>query len=82
MSTAISGIAQALIGGQPLLILGVAEPTVLIYGFMYKFADGQEFSKVFVPWCSWVCIWCSIFLLIFSFSGKPILPQQPCNQMP
>jgi hypothetical protein len=25
---------QALIGGQPLLIIGVAEPIVLIYGFM------------------------------------------------
>eukprot|EP00892_Ulva_mutabilis_P000727 jgi/Ulvmu1/10655/UM066_0036.1 len=69
MSTAISGIAQALIGGQPLLILGVAEPTVLMYGFMYQFADGQNFAKVFVPWCSWVCLWTALFLIIFSFSG-------------
>ena len=34
ISTAVSGVVQALLGGQPLLIIGVAEPIVLIYGFM------------------------------------------------
>lgn len=33
LATAVGGIAQALLGGQPLLIVGVAEPIVLIYGF-------------------------------------------------
>ncbi|KAJ6842418.1 putative boron transporter 2 [Iris pallida] len=33
-STAICGIIHSIIGGQPLLILGVAEPTVLIYTFV------------------------------------------------
>eukprot|EP00892_Ulva_mutabilis_P000726 jgi/Ulvmu1/10654/UM066_0035.1 len=69
ISTAISGCIQSFVGGQPLLILGVAEPIVLMYGFMYKFADGQGFADVFVPWCTWVTIWCSIFLLIFAFTG-------------
>lgn len=40
IATAITGIVQAVIGGQPLLIIGVAEPIVLIYSFMYSFAKG------------------------------------------
>ena len=40
IATAITGVAQAMIGGQPLLIVGVAEPIVLIYSFMYQFAKG------------------------------------------
>ena len=30
-----------MVGGQPLLIVGVAEPIVLIYSFMYQFAKGE-----------------------------------------
>lgn len=74
ISTAISGSIQSFIGGQPLLILGVAEPIVLMYGFMFQFAEGQGFEDVFVPWCTWVTIWCSIFLLIFAFTGAPSAP--------
>lgn len=40
IATAITGAVQALVGGQPLLIIGVAEPIVLIYSFMYTFAQG------------------------------------------
>ena len=40
IATAIMGVAQAIVGGQPLLIVGVAEPIVLIYSFMYQFAKG------------------------------------------
>ena len=40
IATAITGVAQAVIGGQPLLIVGVAEPIVLIYSFMYQFVKG------------------------------------------
>ena len=40
VATAIMGTAQAVLGGQPLLIVGVAEPIVLIYSFMFSFAKG------------------------------------------
>lgn len=37
---------QALLGGQPLLIVGVAEPIVLMYGYMYSFMQvGRHLSK-------------------------------------
>ena len=40
IATAIMGVVQAVVGGQPLLIVGVAEPIILIYTFMYSFAKG------------------------------------------
>ena len=46
IATAITGVAQALVGGQPLLIVGVAEPIVLIYSFMYQFAKGGHHSPL------------------------------------
>jgi hypothetical protein len=42
IATAVTGVVQALIGGQPLLIVGVAEPIILIYTFMYQFAKGGQ----------------------------------------
>jgi boron transporter len=54
-STALCGIIHSIIGGQPLLILGVAEPTVLMYTFMYNFAKDREDlgHKLFLPWTGW-----------------------------
>lgn len=54
-STAICGIIHAIIGGQPLLILGVAEPTVIMYTYLYNFAKsrpdlGQE---LYLAWAGW-----------------------------
>ncbi len=41
-ATAISGVLQAVVGGQPLLIVGVAEPIVLVYKYMYEFAKDND----------------------------------------
>ena len=41
-ATALTGVIQAVVGGQPLLIVGVAEPIVLIYKFMYEFAKDKQ----------------------------------------
>ncbi|KAG2448914.1 hypothetical protein HYH02_006262 [Chlamydomonas schloesseri] len=58
-ATAITGVVQAVVGGQPLLIVGVAEPVVLIYGFMFQWAGGQEGlgRGRFLGWAAWVCVW-------------------------
>lgn len=69
VSSAIAGTVQAFIGGQPLLIMGVAEPIVLMYGFMHQFAENEDFVDVFVPWCTWVTIWSSLFLFLFAVTG-------------
>lgn len=57
-STALCGIIHSIVGGQPLLILGVAEPTVLMYTFMFKFAkDRPDLGpKLFLAWTGWYAI--------------------------
>lgn len=56
-STAMCGVIHSIIGGQPLLILGVAEPTVIMYTFMFKFARNRPDlgSKLFLAWTGWYC---------------------------
>ncbi|KAI7984243.1 putative boron transporter 2 [Camellia lanceoleosa] len=70
-STAICGIIHSIIGGQPLLILGVAEPTVLMYTFMFNFAkEGPDLGhKLFLPWTGWVCVWTAILLFLLAILG-------------
>lgn len=55
LSTAICGILHSIFGGQPLLILGVAEPTVLMYTYMYNFAKGRDDlgQRLFLAWAGW-----------------------------
>jgi hypothetical protein len=39
-ATAMAGVLQSVLGGQPLLIVGVAEPIVLVYYYIFKYCDG------------------------------------------
>ncbi|XP_072998554.1 boron transporter 4-like isoform X2 [Typha latifolia] len=73
-STAICGIMHSILGGQPMLIVGVAEPTVIMYTYLYNFAKGQADlgGRLFLAWAGWVCIWtaCMLFILaIFNASA-------------
>lgn len=68
-STAVAGVTQSLVGGQPLLIIGVAEPIVLIYGYMYDYAkDSKDLQNgaLFLPWAAWCCAWTAVFIFILS----------------
>ncbi|KAH7511391.1 hypothetical protein FEM48_ZijujUnG0018600 [Ziziphus jujuba var. spinosa] len=70
-STALCGIIHSIIGGQPLLILGVAEPTVIMYTFMFKFAKDRPDlgSKLFLAWTGWVCVWTAALLFLLAILG-------------
>ncbi|CAN6453130.1 unnamed protein product [Victoria cruziana] len=70
-STAICGIIHSIFGGQPLLILGVAEPTVLMYTFMFNFAkDRPDLGpKLFLAWTGWVCVWTAFLLILLAVLG-------------
>ncbi|KAG0471945.1 hypothetical protein HPP92_016491 [Vanilla planifolia] len=70
-STALCGIIHSIVGGQPLLILGVAEPTVLMYTFMYKFAKDRPDvgRKLFLAWTGWVCVWTAFLLFLLAIVG-------------
>ncbi|CAL5093013.1 unnamed protein product [Urochloa decumbens] len=70
-STALCGIIHSIVGGQPLLILGVAEPTVLMYTFMFNFAkDRPDLGRnMFLAWTGWVCVWTAILLFLLAILG-------------
>jgi hypothetical protein len=81
VSTALCGIIHSILGGQPLLILGVAEPTVIMYTYLYNFAKGREHlgQKLFLAWAGWYgkfvlclaqncCLYLDLFY-VFVFSG-------------
>lgn len=70
-STSLCGIIHSILGGQPLLILGVAEPTVLMYTFMFKFAKDRKDlgQELFLAWTAWVCVWTAILLFILAILG-------------
>ncbi|XP_027939770.1 probable boron transporter 7 isoform X1 [Vigna unguiculata] len=67
-STAICGIIQSIFGGQPMLILGVAEPTVIMYTILYQFCikSPDLGVEMFLPWAGWVCVWTAIMLILLA----------------
>lgn len=54
-STALCGVIHSIFGGQPLLILGVAEPTIIMYTYLYNFAKGRPEmgQELFLAWAGW-----------------------------
>uniref|UniRef100_A0A7I4BXC6 Bicarbonate transporter-like transmembrane domain-containing protein n=1 Tax=Physcomitrium patens TaxID=3218 RepID=A0A7I4BXC6_PHYPA len=70
-STTICGIIQAIVGGQPLLIVGVSEPTSLVYTFMYDFAKNRPEigARFFLGWAAWVCVWSAFMLAALAILG-------------
>ncbi|KAH0933913.1 hypothetical protein HID58_011030 [Brassica napus] len=71
VSTALCGVIHSIIGGQPLLILGVAEPTVIMYTFMFNFAKNRQDlgSNLFLAWTGWVCLWTGLLLFLLAILG-------------
>lgn len=69
-STALCGVIHSIIGGQPLLILGVAEPTVIMYTFLFTFAKGRPDlgRNLFVAWAGWWAISSKFFLKVTQYS--------------
>lgn len=67
-STAICGVIHSIFGGQPLLILGVAEPTVIMYTYLYNFSKGRPElgSRLYLAWTGWVCVWTALLLFLLA----------------
>ncbi|CAL9206117.1 unnamed protein product, partial [Musa hybrid cultivar] len=75
-STAICGVIHSVIGGQPMLIVGVAEPTVIMYTYLYSFAKGREDlgGRLYLAWAGWVCVWTAVMLFLLSiFNASAII---------
>ncbi|XP_075489007.1 putative boron transporter 7 isoform X1 [Primulina tabacum] len=65
-STAICGIIHSVFGGQPLLILGVAEPTIIMYTYLYHFAKKSIGRELYLAWAGWVCVWTALILFLLA----------------
>ncbi|KAM0829609.1 hypothetical protein ACQ4PT_066772 [Festuca glaucescens] len=67
-STALCGIIHSFLGGQPLLIVGVAEPTIIMYTYLYNYAKKQPGlgERIYLAWAGWVCIWTAIMLFLLA----------------
>ncbi|KAK5832631.1 hypothetical protein PVK06_016433 [Gossypium arboreum] len=67
-STALCGILHSIFRGQPLLILGVAEPTVIMYTYLYNFAKGRDDlgQELYLAWVGWVRVWTALLLFLLS----------------
>lgn len=54
-STALCGIIHSIFGGQPLLILGVAEPTAIMYTYLYDICKKRPElgAHLFLAWAGW-----------------------------
>ncbi|KAL2332435.1 hypothetical protein Fmac_020016 [Flemingia macrophylla] len=67
-STAICGIIHSILGGQPLLIVGVAEPTIIMYNYLYNFAKDRNSlgRELYLAWAGWVCLWTSLSLFLLA----------------
>lgn len=65
-STAICGFIHSIFGGQPLLILGVAEPTIIMYSYLYSFAKKSVGAELYLAWAGWVCVWTALMLFLLA----------------
>ncbi|XP_022153670.1 boron transporter 4 [Momordica charantia] len=67
-STAICGILHSILGGQPLLVVGVAEPTIIMYTYLYNFCkDRKDIGRdLFLAWAGWVCVWTALLLFLLA----------------
>jgi len=71
MSTAICGVMGAVLHGQPLLIVGVTGPTIILYGAMYGVATSAGIP--FIPFMGWVCVWAAIMFVFLGLFGAAAL---------
>ncbi|CAI9755622.1 unnamed protein product [Fraxinus pennsylvanica] len=66
ISTAICGVIHSIFGGQPMLILGVAEPTIIMYTYLYSFTKKGMGKELYLAWAGWVCVWTALFLFLLA----------------
>ena len=67
LSTGFIGVLWALIGGQPLCIIGVTMPVAIFTSVCYILAEQLEVP--FLPWLGWVCIFSGLMHIALAALG-------------
>ncbi|MBA0696739.1 hypothetical protein Goari_003266 [Gossypium aridum] len=62
------GTIHSILGGQPLLIVGVAETTIIMYTYLYHFCKQRPDlgRELFLAWTAWVCVWTAMLLILLA----------------
>eukprot|EP01029_Cantina_marsupialis_P032408 TRINITY_DN9868_c0_g2_i1.p1 TRINITY_DN9868_c0_g2~~TRINITY_DN9868_c0_g2_i1.p1 ORF type:complete len:950 (+),score=326.52 TRINITY_DN9868_c0_g2_i1:44-2893(+) len=71
VATAGCGIVYALVGGQPLMILGGTGPLLIFTGVLYDLCDSNNWD--FLPVYAWVGIWIMIYSIILALTDASAL---------
>ncbi|MDF1701376.1 MAG: HCO3- transporter, partial [Planctomycetota bacterium] len=71
IATAIGGMLFALLGGQPLTILGGTGPIVIFTGLLYGFCQSWELD--FLGVYAWVGLWSGLFMIILAVTDASAL---------
>uniref|UniRef100_A0A7S3WUJ2 Bicarbonate transporter-like transmembrane domain-containing protein n=1 Tax=Emiliania huxleyi TaxID=2903 RepID=A0A7S3WUJ2_EMIHU len=67
ISTGGMGVVWALVGGQPLCIIGVTMPVAIFTSVCYKLAEALD--APFLPWLGWVCIFSGLMHIALAIFG-------------
>ena len=49
--------------------MGVAQPVVIVYIFMYDFLKDQDKIDLYLPWAAWTCIWAALFIALLAIAN-------------
>lgn len=67
VATLIMGVIYAVLSGQPLVILGVTGPVVILMGTSYNLA--QQLGADFFSFFFWICLWAGLLHVITAAIG-------------
>lgn len=71
LTTAVCGVIYALLGGQPLSILGGTGPMLVITAVLYELCQLAELP--FLPVYGWIGLWTALFVVILSATDASFL---------
>ncbi len=68
VGTALCGIVYALIGGQPLAILGSTGPILVFIGVLYSLCVRFGVTEYFLQTYAWTGLWVALFMLLIALA--------------
>lgn len=70
LSSAIAGVSFGILAGQPLVIVGMTGPVIVLWGSIYSISQNIGYNTLHI--FSWTCIWASIMHIIIAITNSLI----------
>ena len=71
VATAVGGMVYALLGGQPLVLLGGTGPILIFTALLYRLTS--QLNLPFLPCYAWVGLWSAGFILLLALTDASVL---------